>query len=168
MWCWVAAKPVRWSPKSRASVGTTCRVIDADVNQGARAGLRPRTCATSTSSIDFTTPGARCWRNIDACHPRAQSHGRRHDRLVQGDGARAPAVEEAGTGFVWGANFSYGVNLFFQIVKAAAAGPAARLHRPHHRDPPHPQKRRAVGNRGSHAASLGAVDRGAHRDHFGA
>jgi len=32
------------------------------------------------------------------------------------------AVEKAGTGFVFGANFSYGVNLFFQIVKAA--GPA--------------------------------------------
>ena len=30
------------------------------------------------------------------------------------------AVEQAGTGFVFGANFSYGVNLFFQIVQAAA------------------------------------------------
>ena len=30
------------------------------------------------------------------------------------------AVEKAGTGFVFGANFSYGVNLFFQIVQAAA------------------------------------------------
>ncbi|MFZ0704068.1 MAG: 4-hydroxy-tetrahydrodipicolinate reductase, partial [Candidatus Korobacteraceae bacterium] len=29
-------------------------------------------------------------------------------------------VEAAGTGFVFGANFSYGVNLFFQILKAAA------------------------------------------------
>ena len=29
-------------------------------------------------------------------------------------------VEQAGTGFIFGANFSYGVNLFFQIVKAAA------------------------------------------------
>ena len=29
-------------------------------------------------------------------------------------------VEQAGTGFVFGANFSYGVNLFFQIVEAAA------------------------------------------------
>jgi len=33
-------------------------------------------------------------------------------------------VEAARTGFVFGANFSYGVNLFFQIVKAAA--PALR------------------------------------------
>jgi 4-hydroxy-tetrahydrodipicolinate reductase len=29
-------------------------------------------------------------------------------------------VERAGTGFVFGANFSYGVNLFFQIAQAAA------------------------------------------------
>ena len=29
-------------------------------------------------------------------------------------------VEAAGTGFVFGANFSYGVNLFFNILKAAA------------------------------------------------
>ena len=29
-------------------------------------------------------------------------------------------VERAGTGFVFGANFSYGVNLFFQIARAAA------------------------------------------------
>ncbi len=29
-------------------------------------------------------------------------------------------MESAGTGFVLGANFSYGVNLFFQIVQAAA------------------------------------------------
>jgi len=28
-------------------------------------------------------------------------------------------VAEAGTGFIFGANFSYGVNLFFQIVRAA-------------------------------------------------
>lgn len=30
------------------------------------------------------------------------------------------AVKEARTGFVFGANFSYGVNLFFQIIQAAA------------------------------------------------
>jgi 4-hydroxy-tetrahydrodipicolinate reductase len=29
-------------------------------------------------------------------------------------------VEQAGSGFVFGANFSYGVNLFFQIARAAA------------------------------------------------
>ena len=29
-------------------------------------------------------------------------------------------VERAGTGFVFGANFSYGINLFFQIARAAA------------------------------------------------
>jgi 4-hydroxy-tetrahydrodipicolinate reductase len=29
-------------------------------------------------------------------------------------------VEQAGTGFVFGANFSYGVNLFFQIARAGA------------------------------------------------
>ncbi len=53
------------------------------------------------------------------------------------------AVEEAGTGFVFGANFSYGVNLFFQIVQAAApalahgyAGHITERHHVHKKDAP--------------------------------
>ena len=52
-------------------------------------------------------------------------------------------VERAGTGFVFGANFSYGVNLFFQIVRAAApalqhgyAGHITERHHIHKKDAP--------------------------------
>jgi 4-hydroxy-tetrahydrodipicolinate reductase len=53
------------------------------------------------------------------------------------------SVEQSGTGFVWGANFSYGVNLFFQIVKTAAAalhhdyqGHITEIHHVHKKDAP--------------------------------
>jgi len=52
-------------------------------------------------------------------------------------------VEAAGTGFVFGANFSYGVNLFFQILKAAApalahgySGHITERHHVHKKDAP--------------------------------
>ncbi len=52
-------------------------------------------------------------------------------------------VEAAGTGFVFGANFSYGVNLFFQILKAAApalahgyTGHITERHHIHKKDSP--------------------------------
>ena len=69
--------------------------------------------------IDFTTPQA-VVANIEAClrERRAMVVGTTGwygeiDRVRQ-------ALEKAGTGFVFGTNFSYGVNLFFQIVHAAA------------------------------------------------
>jgi 4-hydroxy-tetrahydrodipicolinate reductase len=52
-------------------------------------------------------------------------------------------VERAGTGFVFGANFSYGVNLFFQIARTAApalqhgyAGHITERHHIHKKDAP--------------------------------
>ena len=52
-------------------------------------------------------------------------------------------VEQAGTGFVFGANFSYGVNLFFQIAQAAApalqhgySGHITERHHIHKKDAP--------------------------------
>lgn len=52
-------------------------------------------------------------------------------------------VEQAGTGFVFGANFSYGVNLFFEIARAAApalehgyAGQITETHHIHKKDAP--------------------------------
>lgn len=69
--------------------------------------------------IDFTTPHA-VLANIEACVREGKA-------VVVGTtgwyGELDPirrAVERGGTGFVFGANFSYGVNLFFQIVQAAA------------------------------------------------
>ena len=52
-------------------------------------------------------------------------------------------VERAGTGFVFGANFSYGVNLFFQIARVAApalhhqySGHITETHHTHKKDAP--------------------------------
>jgi 4-hydroxy-tetrahydrodipicolinate reductase len=71
------------------------------------------------SVIDFTTPQA-VMANIEACL-------RERKAMIVGttgwygelDRIRR-AVEKAGTGFVFGTNFSYGANLFFQVVQAAA------------------------------------------------
>jgi 4-hydroxy-tetrahydrodipicolinate reductase len=92
--------------------------------------------------IDFTTPEA-VLANIEACL-------RSKKPLVVGttgwygemERVRS-AVEKAGTGFVFGANFSYGVNLFFQIVQAAApalahgySGHITERHHIHKKDAP--------------------------------
>ena len=93
-------------------------------------------------AIDFTTPDA-VLANIDACL-------RAHKNMVvgttgwYGEMERVrQAVEQAGTGFVLGANFSYGVNLFFQIVSAAApalkrgySGHITERHHIHKKDAP--------------------------------
>ena len=69
--------------------------------------------------IDFTTPDA-VLPNINACLRAKKA------MVVGTTGWYAEmerirsAVEESGTGFVFAANFSYGVNLFLQIVQAAA------------------------------------------------
>ncbi len=102
--------------------GHRVQSIDADVNQNA-AWLTPERLVHSDVVIDFTTPEA-VLANIEACR-RA-----RKPMVVGTTGWHSEiervrrASENAGIGFVFGANFSYGVNLFFQIVQAAA--PALR------------------------------------------
>lgn len=70
--------------------------------------------------VDFTTPGTAV-ENALACI-------RAGKNIVVGTTGwydQMPRlreeVEKNGTGFLWGANFSVGVNLFFEIAKAAAA-----------------------------------------------
>jgi len=92
--------------------------------------------------IDFTTPDA-VLANIEA--------GLRAKKSIvvgttgwYGEMQRVRnAVEKAGTGFVFGANFSYGVNLFFQIVQAASpalahgySGHITERHHIHKKDAP--------------------------------
>jgi 4-hydroxy-tetrahydrodipicolinate reductase len=98
--------------------GHQVQSIDADVNQNA-AWLTPEHLRDVDVAIDFTAPDA-VLANIEACV-------RAHKAMVVGTtgwyselNRVRQAVEQAGTGFVFGANFSYGVNLFFQIVQAAA------------------------------------------------
>lgn len=92
--------------------------------------------------IDFTTPQA-VLANIEAVV-------RGGKPMVVGTtgwygeiGRVSALVEAAGTGLVFGANFSYGVNLFFQILKAAAPalahgywGHITECHHLHKKDAP--------------------------------
>src|SRR5262249_39457131 len=92
--------------------------------------------------VDFTTPQA-VLGNVAAV-------ARRGKAMVvgttgwYGEMARVKGlVETGGAGLVFGANFSYGVNLFFQIVKAAApalahgySGHITERHHVHKKDAP--------------------------------
>jgi 4-hydroxy-tetrahydrodipicolinate reductase len=114
--------------------GHQALIIDADVNQNAE-WLTVDHLRDIDVAIDFTTPQA-VLANIDACV-------RAHKAMVVGTtgwygeiGRIRNTVEQAGTGFVFGANFSYGVNLFFQIMQSAATalthGYSGHIHEIHH------------------------------------
>ena len=121
--------------------GHQVQSIDADVNQNA-AWLTHEHLLDFDVVIDFTTPHA-VVANIEACL-------RERKAMVVGttgwygelDRVRQ-AVEQAGSGFAFGANFSYGVNLFFQIAQAAAPalahnyrGHITERHHVHKKDAP--------------------------------
>lgn len=121
--------------------GHQVQMVDVDQNAGG-AWLTAENLREVDVVIDFTAPDA-VLANIDACV-------RARKAMVVGttgwygemDRVRK-SVEQAGTGFVWGANFSYGVNLFFQIIKAAAAalqhdyrGHITEIHHIHKKDAP--------------------------------
>src|SRR5450755_4692303 len=96
------------------------RVLSAKENTGASA-LTADSLAAIDTVIDFTTPTA-VIANIEACL-------RAGKNLVVGTTgwyAHIPRIRElvlaAKTGFLFGSNFSIGVNLFFEI--AATAGSA--------------------------------------------
>jgi 4-hydroxy-tetrahydrodipicolinate reductase len=98
------------------------RVLSAADNANACA-LTPDALAATDVVIDFTTPAAAV-ANAEACI-RARKH------LVVGTTGwyeHVPRLREmvlaAGTGFLYGSNFSIGVNLFFEI--AATAGVALK------------------------------------------
>jgi len=98
------------------------RVLSAADNDGARA-LTPESLAATNVVIDFTTPAA-VVANALACI-RA-----RKDLVIGTTGwyDELPRLRElvlsANTGFLYGSNFSIGVNLFFEIV--ATAGTALK------------------------------------------
>ncbi len=121
--------------------GHRVEMIDEDVNRNA-AWLTAEHLRDVDVVIDFTTPEA-VLGNIEACV-------RARKAMVVGttgwygeiDRVRR-SVEQAGSGFVFGANFSYGVNLFFEIAKAAAAalqhdfnGHITETHHIHKKDAP--------------------------------
>jgi 4-hydroxy-tetrahydrodipicolinate reductase len=98
------------------------RVLFAAENAGASA-LTPDSLAATDVVIDFTTPAAAV-ANVEAC-----IHAKKN--LVVGTTGwydQVPRLREmvlsAETGFLYGSNFSIGVNLFFEI--AATAGVALK------------------------------------------
>src|SRR6266853_3076248 len=98
------------------------RVLFAAENAGASA-LTPDSLAATDAVIDFTTPAAAV-ANAEACI-------RAEKNLVVGTTGwydQVPRLREmvlsAKTGFLYGSNFSIGVNLFFEI--AAIAGVALK------------------------------------------
>ena len=95
------------------------RTLDVDENADARA-LTPAFLAPFDVAIDFTTPAA-VVANAEACI-------RARKKLVVGTTGwyeQLPRLREmvleAKTGFLYGSNFSIGVNLFFEIAATAGA-----------------------------------------------
>src|SRR5579871_1472335 len=115
--------------------------IDADVNQNG-SWLTAEHLRDRDVVIDFTSPDA-VLTNIECC-VRAGKAMVVGTTGWYGEMERVRrAVEQAGTGFVFASNFSYGVNLFFQIVRAAApalthgySGSIEEIHHVHKKDAP--------------------------------
>jgi len=92
--------------------------------------------------IDLTTPHA-VTHNMHACIQARKSMVVGTTGWYQGLPSIRTLVENSGTGFLWGSNFSVGVNLFFEIVhKAADAfrygyyGEIIERHHSHKKDAP--------------------------------
>ena len=121
--------------------GHQVEIIDVDVNPDG-AWLTPDHLSHVNVVIDFTAPHA-VLSNIDYC-VRAGKPMVVGTTGWYGEMERVRrAVEQAGTGFVFASNFSYGVNLFFQIVRAAApalthgySGAIKEIHHVHKKDAP--------------------------------
>ncbi len=98
--------------------GHKVRVLHAASNARA-TGLTPESLQAVDVVIDFTTPHA-VLQNIEAC----VNCGKNLVVGTTGWYEEIPAVrklvESKGTGLLYAANFSVGVNLFFEIARAAA------------------------------------------------
>ena len=117
------------------------RVLGADENRDAKA-LTSDLLAAIDVVVDFTSPAA-VVPNIQACL-------RAKKNMVVGTtgwhehlSSVRSAVTQAGTGLLYGANFSIGVNLFFETVRAAAqaakhsyTGQIFERHHQHKKDAP--------------------------------
>jgi 4-hydroxy-tetrahydrodipicolinate reductase len=121
--------------------GHNISILDYPENTGARA-LTPDTLKGVNVVVDFTTPQV-VLENIAACV------ALRANMVVgttgwYGEMPRIKSlVEQSGTGFLYAANFSIGVNLFFDIVRAAAtafrygySGHILEKHHVHKKDAP--------------------------------
>jgi 4-hydroxy-tetrahydrodipicolinate reductase len=99
--------------------GHDVSILDGQQNHDASA-LTPDLLRSIDAVIDFTNPTA-VVQNIESC-VRAKTNMVVGTTGWSGDLAKVrQVVEEAGTGFVYGANFSIGVNLFYDVARAASA-----------------------------------------------
>jgi 4-hydroxy-tetrahydrodipicolinate reductase len=121
--------------------GHSVRIIDIDENREG-SGLNPENLRDVDVVIDFTTPDA-VMQNIAGC----VRSGKNMVVGTTGWYAKIPEVkrmvEEAGTGLMYAANFSVGVNLFFEIARTAAkalqlgySGKISETHHVHKLDAP--------------------------------
>ena len=99
--------------------GHSLRVLEAEENAGGRAITRDSMQGVD-AVIDFTTPTAVVG-NIAACAAAGVNMVVGTTGWQQKLESIRPMVVESGIGFVWGTNFSVGVNLFFGVAKAVAS-----------------------------------------------
>ncbi len=121
--------------------GHKVQVVDVDVNREG-AWLTSDNLREFDVAIDFTAPDA-VLGNIEACL-RAKKAMVVGTTGWYGEMERVrKSVEQAGTAFIFAGNFSYGVNLFLQIIRAAApalehgyTGHITEIHHIHKKDAP--------------------------------
>jgi 4-hydroxy-tetrahydrodipicolinate reductase len=95
------------------------RTLDVDENADARA-LTPAFLAPFNVAIDFTTPAA-VVANAEACIRAGKNFVVGTTGWYEQLPRLREMVLEAKTGFLYGSNFSIGVNLFFEIAATAGA-----------------------------------------------
>ncbi len=116
------------------SRGHNVRIMDVDENPDG-SGLTAEVLSSIDVAIDFTSPKA-VMNNVAAC-------ARHRTNLVVGTTGWYDKLDEvrqlvaaSGSGLVYGANYSLGVNVFFQAVAAAARalreGYAGKIDEWHH------------------------------------
>jgi 4-hydroxy-tetrahydrodipicolinate reductase len=117
------------------------RVVGAKENI-ACAALTPEALADIDLVIDFTTPAA-VLANIDTCLRAIKNMVVGTTGWHEQAGRIRADVERAGIGFLYGANFSIGVNLFYDIVRTSAEacrheyhGQIFERHHQHKKDAP--------------------------------
>ncbi len=121
--------------------GHQVQVFGSAENQDARQ-LTPEHLAACDVVIDFTIPSA-VLPNIAACVKERKAMVVGTTGWYAGLDEVKRMVEREQTGFVFAANFSYGVNLFFRIVQSAASaldhgyeGTIREVHHIHKKDAP--------------------------------
>lgn len=121
--------------------GHKVRIIEIDENQNGLA-LNRDSLAGADAVLDFTSPQA-VLKNIECCTAAGANMVVGTTGWYDRMGEVRQWVERAGTGFVFGSNFSVGVNVFFKAIAAASvalkhgySGDILERHHIHKKDAP--------------------------------